>query len=112
LGSGRQWMSWIAPDDLAAMYLHAIADRSWQGAYNAVAPEPVTNVEFTATLARVLRRPAVMPLPAGVLKMIFGRMAEETLLVSTRAVPTRLEAADYVWRERSLESALRHVLGR
>jgi len=112
LGSGQQWMSWIAPDDLAAMYLHAIADRSWQGAYNAVSPEPVTNVEFTATLARVLRRPAVMPLPAAVLKVIFGRMAEETLLVSTRAVPARLEAAGYGWRERTLEAALRHVLGR
>jgi NAD dependent epimerase/dehydratase family enzyme len=53
-----------------------------------------------------------MPLPAGVLKVIFGRMAEETLLVSTRAVPARLEASGYVWRERSLESALRQVLGR
>ncbi len=112
LGNGQQWMSWIGPDDLAAMYLHAIADRSWQGVYNAVAPEPVTNVEFTATLARVLGRPAVMPLPAVVLKVIFGRMAEETLLVSTRAVPSRLEAGGYVWRERTLESALRHVLGR
>lgn len=112
LGSGRQWMSWISPDDLAAMYAQAMMDRSWRGAYNAVAPEPVTNREFTSTLARVLRRPAVIPIPATVLKLIFGRMAEETLLVSTRAVSNRLGAAKFRWREPTLEPALRHVLGR
>lgn len=112
LGSGRQWMSWISPDDLAAMYVQAMEDRNWRGAYNAVAPEPVTNREFTATLARVLRRPAFVPMPAAVLKLLFGRMAEETLLVSTRAVPGRLEQKSFRWREPSLEAALRHVLGR
>ncbi len=94
------------------MYIHALLDPSWRGAYNAVAPEPVTNRDFTATLARVLRRPAVIPIPAAVLKLIFGRMAEETLLVSTRAVPDRLVAAGFRWREPALEAALRHVLGR
>ncbi len=112
LGTGQQWMSWISPDDLAAMYVQAMMDPSWTGAYNAVAPEPVTNREFTTTLARVLGRPAVIPIPAGVLKLIFGRMAEETLLVSTRAVPGRLVAAGFRWRQPSLEAELRHVLGR
>jgi uncharacterized protein (TIGR01777 family) len=112
LASGRQWMSWITPDDLGAMYLRAVLDPTWRGAFNAVAPTAVTNAEFTATLARVLRRPAVFPVPAAVLKIIFGEMAEETLLASTRAVPDRSARAGFVWRHPELESALRHVLGR
>lgn len=112
LGSGRQWMSWIAPDDLAAMYVRAMMDRTWRGAINAVAPEPVTNAQFTATLARVLRRPAVLPIPAGVLRIIFGQMAEDTLLASTRAEPARASAAGFTWRHADLEPALRHVLGK
>lgn len=112
LGSGRQWMSWITPDDLGAMYLRAVVDSTWRGAFNAVAPAAVTNAEFTATLARVLRRPAILPVPAAGLKLIFGEMAEETLLASTRAVPTRAIQAGFVWRHSELEPALRHVLGR
>lgn len=112
LGSGRQRMSWIAPDDLNALYLRAMTDETWRGAFNAVAPEPASNAEFTATLARVLRRPAIFPVPAAGLRLIFGEMANETLLASTRAVPTRLQAAGFVWRHGELEAALRHVLGR
>ncbi len=112
LASGRQWMSWITPDDLGAMYVRAVVDPSWRGAFNAVVPEAVTNAEFTATLARVLRRPAMLPVPAAGLKLIFGEMAEETLLASTRAVPDRALRAGFVWRQPDLESALRHVLGR
>lgn len=112
LGSGRQWMSWITPDDLGAMYLRAVLDPTWRGAFNAVAPTAVTNTEFTATMARVLRRPAVFPVPAAVLKLIFGEMAEETLLASTRAVPDRAARAGFVWRQPELETALRHVVGR
>jgi NAD dependent epimerase/dehydratase family enzyme len=94
------------------MYLRAVLDPKWRGAFNAVSPAAVTNAEFTATLARVLRRPAVFPVPAAVLKLIFGEMAEETLLASTRAVPDRAARAEFVWRQPELESALRHVLGR
>lgn len=112
IGNGKQWMSWIAPDDLAAMYATAVRDRSWRGPFNAVAPGAVTNAGFTATLARILRRPAMLPLPAGVLRVVFGEMAEETLLASTRAVPGRPAAAGFAWRHRELEPALRHVLGR
>ncbi len=112
LGSGRQWMSWITPDDLAAMYLRAMLDPTWRGAFNAVAPAAVTNAEFTATLARVLRRPAILGVPAAALKLIFGEMAGETLLASTRAVPDRALRAGFAWRHAELEAALRHVLGR
>lgn len=112
LGSGRQWMSWITPDDLGAMYLRAVTDGTWRGEFNAVAPEPVTNAELTATLARVVRRPAFFAVPAAALKLIFGEMAQETLLASTRAVPVRAAAAGFEWRHANLESALLHVLGR
>jgi hypothetical protein len=112
LGSGRQWMSWITPDDLCALYLRAVDDRGWRGAFNAVAPAPVTNAEFTAALGRVLRRPAVLPVPQAALRLIFGEMADETLLASTRAVPARASDAGFVWRHGDLEGALRHVLGR
>jgi uncharacterized protein len=112
LGSGRQWMSWITPEDLCAMYERAITDPAWRGAYNAVAPEPVTNAEFTDVLAHVLRRPAVLPVPAVALRAVFGEMADETLLASTRAVPARAQAAQFIWRQPELLGALRHVLGR
>jgi len=112
LGSGRQWMSWITPDDLCSMYERAVTDSTWRGAYNAVAPEPVTNAEFTSVLAHVLRRPAVLPVPTIVLRTVFSEMANETLLASTRAVPARLQTVGFNWRQPNLESALRHVLGR
>ncbi|MDI1250127.1 MAG: TIGR01777 family oxidoreductase [Lacunisphaera sp.] len=112
LASGRQWMSWITPDDLCAMYLRAVLDPTWRGAFNAVAPGPVTNAEFAATLAHVLRRPTLLPVPAAGLKLIFGEMAEAMLLTSTRAVPERATQAGFAWRHPELDSALRHVLGR
>jgi hypothetical protein len=77
-----------------------------------VAPEPVTNAAFTSVLAQVLRRPAVLPVPTVVLRAVFGKMADETLLASTRAVPGRLQAAGFNWRQPELERALCHVLGR
>jgi len=73
LGSGRQWMSWITPDDLCALYLRAVVDQAWRGAFNAVAPLPVTNAEFTAMLGRVLRRPTVLPVPKAALHLILER---------------------------------------
>jgi uncharacterized protein (TIGR01777 family) len=112
LGTGRQWMSWITPDDLCALYLRAISDRGWRGPFNAVAPTPTTNRDFTATLAAVVHRPAVFPVPTMVLRAIFGEMAGETLLASTRAEPQRARQAGFVWRHAELGQALRHVLGR
>jgi len=112
LGNGRQWMSWISIDDLTGAFYHAVLDQRCNGPVNAVAPEPVTNLEFTATLARVLRRPAVFTVPAPVLKLAFGALAEEMLLASARVMPARLLDAQYRFRHEHLEDALRHVLGR
>jgi len=112
LGSGRQWMSWISVDDLVAAIRFALATRALSGAVNAVSASPVTNAEFTATLARVLARPAFVHLPAMALRLLFGQMAVETLLASQRVRPARLERAGFAFAQPSLEGALRHVLGR
>lgn len=112
IGSGAQWMSWISIDDLVGAIYHAVLDQRCNGPVNAVSPEPVTNAEFTATLARILRRPAALPVPAMALRAAFGAMATETLLASQRVLPGRLDEAQYVFRYERLESALRHVLGR
>jgi uncharacterized protein (TIGR01777 family) len=112
LGSGRQWMPWISIDDVLGAMLHAVSTESVSGAVNAVAPGVVTNRDFTKTLGRVLSRPTVFPVPAFGARLLFGEMADELLLGSTRAVPRRLEASGYRFRHADLESALRHVLGR
>ena len=77
-----------------------------------VAPEAVTNRTFTATLGRVLRRPTIFPVPAVALRVVFGDMADGTLLASTRVQPRRLAATGYVFRQLTLEGALRHTLGK
>ena len=112
LGHGRQWLSWISIDDLVDTFYHAVLDQRCNGPVNAVAPEPVTNAEFTATLARVLRRPAILPMPKAALRLAFGALADETLLASARVAPARLLAAQFWFRHERLEDALRHVLGR
>ncbi|MBI4621748.1 MAG: TIGR01777 family protein [Verrucomicrobia bacterium] len=112
VGDGRQWMSWLGIDDAVGAIYHAIMEPKCSGALNVVSPQPVTNAEFSATLARVLDRRAVLPVPATLLRLVFGRMADETLLASTRALPTGLLATGYVFRHPALEAALRHVLGR
>lgn len=111
IGSGRQWLSWIALDDLVALLLHVIADDGIVGAYNATAPRPVTNAEFAQTLARALRRPAVLPLPALAVRCLFGEMGDALLLSSTRVVPQRLTAAGFAFRHPELDGALRAMLG-
>lgn len=112
LGSGRQWMSWIGIDDLIGAISHALFTPDCAGPINVVAPNPVTNAEFTRTLGKVLHRPALVPVPAGMLRLIFGRMADETILIGTRADSSKLEALGYLFRHRELIDALRHVLGR
>ena len=112
LGRGRRWMSWISIDDLAGAIYHAVLDRRCDGPVNAVAPQAVTNAEFTRTLARVLRRPAMLPVPPAALRATFGGMADETLLASTRVTPGKLHEAGYAFRHENLEDALRHELGR
>lgn len=112
IGTGRQWMSWVGLDDAVGAIYHALVDPRCAGPVNIVAPEAVTNAHFAATLGRVLRRPAVLPVPAGVLRLAFGEMADAALLASTRAVPARLQETGYAFRQPTLEAALRAGLGR
>jgi len=107
VGDGRQWMSWLSLEDTVGVVRFALETDGLAGAVNATAPQPVTNAEFTATLARVVHRPALFPVPAFALNLMFGEMAQATLLASQRAVPRQLEAAGYVFRHTTLESALR-----
>jgi hypothetical protein len=110
LGTGAQWMSWIGLHDLVRAIRFAIASPDMNGAVNAVAPTPVTNADFTATLARVLRRPAVMPAFPWALRAVFGEMASLTMLASQRVQPARLEQAGFRFDYPELEGALRHEL--
>ena len=112
LGSGRQWVSWIAIDDVVGAVQHALVTTSLAGPANATAPEPVTNRELAKTLGQVLGRPALLAAPAPALRLLFGEMAEAALLGSQRALPSRLLASGYHFRFPSLEPALRSLLGR
>lgn len=111
LGSGRQWMAWIAIADVVAMIEHLLARDDISGPVNGVAPQQVTNAEFGQTLGRVLHRPAIVPLPALALKLAFGEMAEATLLASQRVIPGVLQSSGYEYRFPILDSALRAVVG-
>jgi len=111
LGSGRQWLSWITLEDAVAALVHALVTPEMRGPLNVVAPFPVTNAEFTRTLAGVLGRPGWLPVPAAALRLIFGVMADATLLASTRASAERLRAAGFECRWPRLGPALRHLLG-
>ncbi len=113
LGDGRQWTAWIGLDDLLDIYLRAIVDPALSGPINATAPEPVRNGDYTATLARVLHRPAVIPTPAFGPQLLLGAEgARELALAGQRAVPAALTAAGHEFRYWRLEPALRHLLGR
>jgi hypothetical protein len=112
IGSGRQFMSWIALDDVLGVVARTLDDETLRGPVNAVAPNHVTNVDFTATLARVLRRPALLPMPAIVARAAFGGVADELLLASQRVIPKRLLAAGHQFGWPTLEAALSHSLGR
>jgi hypothetical protein len=110
-GSGRQYLSWLDLDDAAGVLYHALMQDSVVGPVNAVAPEPVTNAEFTRVLGRVVHRPTLFPVPALAAKAAFGEMADAILLSSTRVMPARLQQTGYPFRHRHLESSLRHQLG-
>ncbi len=106
LGHGRQGMSWIHMDDMVAILAAALDDPLWSGPINAVAPEPVSNRVFTATLAEALNRPAVLPAPELALRAMMGEAAN-VLLGGQMVQPTRLRSLDYRWRHPELEPALR-----
>jgi uncharacterized protein (TIGR01777 family) len=107
LGRGQQWMSWIGIDDAVGAIQHALVDERCRGPINLVSPTPVRNVEFTATLTHVLRRPALMAVPAFALRLAFGQVADEALLASTRALPEKLLRTGYTFQHPTLAEALR-----
>jgi uncharacterized protein (TIGR01777 family) len=111
-GSGHQWQSWISIDDEVGAIKHLLASDVC-GAVDLTAPNPVTNIEFTATLAKVLRRPAVLPVPMfGPKLLLGGELAETLLLSSQRVLPTALQRNGYEFRHETLETALRDLLNR
>ena len=111
IGSGEQRMSWVGLQDLCAMYCRAVEDSQLVGPVNAVAPEPVTNQRFTETLGAVLGRPTVFPLPASVVRALFGEMGQETLLADQVLSPEVLKQIGFQWKTPNLEKALRVALG-
>ena len=111
LGTGHQYISWIALDDLLDVIVHALTTEALQGPVNAVTPNPVTNQEFTRTLGRILSRFTPFTMPAVAARLTFGEIADEVLLASQRVQPTRLLATGYRFRYPDLEGALRHSLG-
>jgi hypothetical protein len=112
LGHGQQWMSWIALADVLEAIHHLMAHTDTSGPVNIVAPNPVRNREFTRTLASLLHRPTCFPVPAWACRILFGELAQELLLASTRVEPTRLKASGFRFRYPDLESALKAMLNR
>jgi uncharacterized protein (TIGR01777 family) len=112
VGSGKQYLSWIALDDVVAAIIFALKADKLRGAVNAVAPQAVTNYEFSKTLGRVLGRPTVFPMPAFAARLAFGEMADEMVLASIHVAPRVLENSGFTFAYPQLEPALRHLLSR
>ncbi len=110
LGSGEQWMSWIALDDHLHAMEHCLFVDRVRGAVNLVSPNPVRNSHFATTLGRVLSRPALMAVPAVALTFVYGEMAKETILASQRALPDALAASGFDFNHPTLEGAIRAAL--
>jgi uncharacterized protein (TIGR01777 family) len=110
VAGGRQYLPWIHLDDLVGIYLAALDDPAWSGAINASAPEPVTNRDFSKALGRALHRPAVAPVPAFALRILYGEMAE-IVTTGQRAVPKRALELGYTFRHPDLDEALSAALG-
>jgi uncharacterized protein (TIGR01777 family) len=113
IGDGHQWLSWIAIDDLVDIYHRGLWDTALSGPVNAVAPQPARNIDYTHTLARVLRRPAVLPVPPLGPRVLLGKQgARELALANQNVVAARLQHAGHRFRQPDLDQALRHLLGR
>jgi hypothetical protein len=110
IGDGQQWMSWIDVQDMVGAIHHVLKSDLLQGPVNMVAPKPVTNAEFTQTLASVLSRPAIFPVPAFIVKAAFGEMGETVLLGSQRVEPTQLVMSGYPFRFSTLRASLQNLL--
>jgi hypothetical protein len=112
LGSGYQWMSWIALEDVVEIVRSAIASGEFSGPVNVVAPNPLRNSEFTRIVAAALHRPAIFSAPAFALRIALGEMADPLLLASQRVIPERLTAIGYKFLFANLDAALRTILAR
>lgn len=112
LGDGRQYVSWITLNDACRAVEHVLRGDTPAGPFNVVAPEPITNAELTRALAAQLRRPAVLPVPAVVLRLALGEMADAMLLSSARVLPARLASTGFVHEDSRLELALERMLAR
>ena len=110
LGSGRQWMSWIALEDITGAIMAILDNPSLRGPMNLTAPNPARNIEFTKALGKTLHRPTIFPVPAFILKSILGEMGESLLLSSQRAIPEKLTRAGYKFQFPELEGALQRVM--
>ena len=110
IGSGAQHMSWIALNDLVAVYIRAVEDSGLAGPINAVAPQSATNITFTKTLGKVLHRPTLFPIPAFLIKMLFGQMGTETILADLDVRPKRLKEMKFTWQTPKLAEALQECL--
>ena len=110
MGSGRQYWSWVALDDVVGIIQHCLENPKLTGPINVTSPSPVTNREFTKTLGSVLGRPTIFPMPAVAARLALGEMAKDLLLASARVMPYRLSESNYKFQYPSLEAALRHLL--
>ncbi len=111
-GSGKQYWSWVTIADAVGALIHVINDKSVSGPVNVVSPAPVTNVEFANTLARVLRKPQYLAIPAKLAAIIFGKLANELLLSSIRSQPKVLIDSGFVFKDTEIEKALRRIISK
>jgi uncharacterized protein (TIGR01777 family) len=109
VAGGRQYLPWIHADDIAGIHLAALDDESWTGPINAAAPDPPTNRDFSRALGRALHRPAIAPIPALAIRLLYGDMAE-IVTQGHRIVPARLREHAYPYRHTDLDEALRDAL--
>ena len=110
IGTGQQWWSWIALQDLVGIILHALKTDSLRGPVNAVAPNPARNTKFTKLLGKALSRPTIFPMPAFAARLALGEMADELLLASQRVEPAKLKSSGYVFQQPELKAALENLL--
>jgi len=110
IGSGEQWMSWIHRDDVIRFIEWAVDQRSARGVYNVTSPEPVRNRDFVKALGRALRRPTVFPVPGFMLHLLFGQMADETILGGQRVMPARAVKEGFTFAHSSIAESLEHAM--
>ncbi len=110
VGSGKQWMSWIAMEDLLGIFHYALENENVRGAVNSTAPNPATNETFTKTLGEVLNRPTIIPIPEFGIKFIFGEMGETLLLEGCRVVPKKLQDLGFTFKYPDLKEALKKAV--